>query len=263
MKLIYIKKALISLSCILFVTAVNAQSVSESASTPYEDAANVMSFYSDTYTSTVGFTLQDWGQATSVSYVALSNSDEVMQYDYYDYVPYAPESSVDLGGMSYYHIDVWTSGNYESEFYVQIADVNGGYDNVTIGELNQGSWTSFDVPLSDYPDVDFSQVNQFMMNTGTASGTVFIDNIYFFSGEPVNEPTSVESTKDIEDNITLYTQNNELVFKSDKAVCVKVLNISGKTVYASNNAIESLNLNLSKGIYIVTAGTTARKIVVR
>ena len=146
----------------------------EAAPTPMVDEADVISVFSDAYTNIDGVdTDPNWGQATDTTIVSIDNSDTIKMAGL-NYQGISWETNAqDVSGMDMLHVDFWT-GTAGS---LAISLVGGGEKAYAL-PLAKGVWVSVDIPLSAFsPPVVLSNVIQFKFE---GSGTVFVDNLYFF-----------------------------------------------------------------------------------
>lgn len=149
---------------------------------PTREESAVISIFSDTYTK-VGSTNfnPSWGQSTKQSMEEI-DGNAVLLYEELDYQGIEfPAQNVE--NMSYVHIDVWTSNaSAVSLFLIS----SGPQETPHALEITPNVWKSYDIPLNEFSEVvDLSSVFQFKITDGSAgdSPTIYIDNVYFFSGE--------------------------------------------------------------------------------
>lgn len=159
------------------------------APTPTEDAANVVSLFSDAYDDVAVDTWRtDWSAATFEDITV--NGNATKKYSALDFVGIETVSSpVDASNMTNFRIDVW-SPDFEL-FGVKLVDFGadgafGGGDDVEhqvdINMPMQGDWVSLDIPLTDFTGLTTTgNIAQFIL-VGRPAGatTVFVDNIYFY-----------------------------------------------------------------------------------
>jgi len=175
----------------------------ESAPTPPARAeADVISIYSAAYTDVEGTNyFPDWGQGGQGSAWATFdlNGDEMLQYINLSYqgIALADGTSVDVSGMEFLHLDVWTADVVTD---IETSLINNAGGTVTeapiVSALSADSWTSIEIPISDYTDqgLTVSEIFQLkFVGTPWATGTVFIDNIYFYKS-PTATATGLTGT---------------------------------------------------------------------
>jgi len=179
-----------------------------SAPTPRNrSASDVISIYSAAYSNVPGTNyFPDWGQAGQGSgWTTFDlNGDEMLQYINLSYqgIALADGTTVDVSGMEYLHLDVWTA---DAVTDIETSIINNASGTVTEAPvttgLNANAWTSIDIPISDYTDQGLTVNEIFQLKfvgTPWAAGTVFIDNIYFYkeSTDNSNAITPVDFEED-------------------------------------------------------------------
>ena len=163
------------------------------APTPTDDAANVISIYSDAYTDVAGTDFNpDWGQATVATEIMIEGN-ATLKYDGLDYQGTQFGSTQDVSGMVNLHVDYWTEDTTALQLFL-ISETSGekSYDFT----ITTGSWASVEIPLTTFTDqgLTLNDVHQFKF---VGNGTVYLDNLYF-SGETTsttgpNAPIDFES----------------------------------------------------------------------
>jgi len=140
----------------------------------------------------------DWGQGSQGSSWALFdlNGDEMLQYVNLSYQGIEFGEDVDVSDMEFIHLDVWTADVVTDIETSLINNTMGGATEAPVTvSLNENDWTSIEIPISDYTDqgLTVSEIFQLkFVGTPWASGTVFIDNIYFYK-QP-SGPTGLAGT---------------------------------------------------------------------
>jgi Secretion system C-terminal sorting domain len=148
------------------------------APTPTLSQSEVISIFSDAYTTLPGVNLNpNWGQATSVSYLTIQG-DTIMKYGGLNYQGTELNQNLNLvsAGMQYIHIDFWTANSTELNFFL----ISPGPNQQSVALVPPGAteqWISVDIPISQFqPTVNLTEVFQLMF---TGNGTIYLDNIYF------------------------------------------------------------------------------------
>lgn len=175
----------------------------ESASVPKNrDLSDYISLYSSVYADVEGTNFNpDWGQSGLGSGFAEFdlNGDKMLQYTNLSYQGIAIGETIDVSGMEYLHMDVWTAEVTELETsLINGVDGNSTEEPVSIN-LTADNWTSIDIPISDFTDqgLTVDQIFQFkFVGTPSAEGTIFVDNIYFYRAATVfaELPITFDST---------------------------------------------------------------------
>ncbi|MDE6310277.1 MAG: family 16 glycosylhydrolase [Muribaculaceae bacterium] len=212
---------------------------------PTTDASLVKSFYSDTYASVVpDLFVGWWGQTTETEKVSLEGN-EAMRMTNFNYMGLQFSHSddlVDLSDMKYLHIDLYSTRDMEIEIYP--ISLFPTYDlDKSVKQLSADKWCSFDMPLSEFPNVNFAKLGQFKFVNATASRAagdehaIYIDNLYAHKGSL----TGVEAANVAED-------------------CGEgaVYDIFGREVRRGTDL-----QGLGAGIYIVKTEKSVRKVLVK
>lgn len=155
---------------------------------PSRQAANVISIYSSAYTNVAGTNyFPDWGQGgqgSSWGEFDLSG-DKMLKYTKLSYqgIALADNVKIDVSGMEFVHLDVWTADLPKIETsLISATSANG--ERPVVRDLVANQWTSLDIPISAFTSqngfkvTDIFQLKFVGIPFGT--GTVFIDNIYFY-----------------------------------------------------------------------------------
>lgn len=165
---------------------------------PNRQETDVISLYSERYNDVPGTNFfPDWGQGGQGSSWAEFDldGDTMLQYINLSYqgIALADGTSIDVSGMEFLHLDVWTSGD-ASRIETSLINNAGGVatEAPVWSDLTAGEWTSIEIPISDYTDQGLTVTEIFQMKfvgDPWAAGTVFIDNLYFYkqSSAPFND----------------------------------------------------------------------------
>lgn len=169
------------------------------APTPTTPAENVISVYSETYTTSapnIGF--DNWSSATQFTGIEI-DGNPTLQFVNMDYYGIVLNTQIDVSEMKYMHIDVY--GEAEGTLGVvpiwwnPAAGQNFGEIRNTI-TLTKGEWASFDIPLSAFDDPGRNGVNlvhQIKLDNGNGN-SILVDNIYFWTDGSVTPPQPTELT---------------------------------------------------------------------
>jgi hypothetical protein len=153
---------------------------------PSRQAANVISIYGSAYTNVAGTNyFPDWGQGGQGSSWGEFdlNGDKMLKYTKLSYqgIALADNVTVNVSGMEFIHLDVWTADAQKIETSL-ISKSNG--ERPVVKDLVANQWTSIDIPISAFTSQNgFTVADIFQLKfvgTPWAAGTVFIDNIYFY-----------------------------------------------------------------------------------
>ena len=167
---------------------------------PSRSTADVVSIFSDVYTDVSGSNFYpNWGQATQYTAFDL-NGDAIIQYTNLNYQGIDIGSEIDASSMETLHIDIWTADATSINVYPLPNGVQPADERFVTLTLVPNQWNSFDIPMTDFTNqgLPTNNLKQFKF---VGSGTVFIDNLYFFKAPsvPFNGITPIT----FEDNFTL------------------------------------------------------------
>ncbi|UFH35318.1 hypothetical protein [Flavobacterium acetivorans] len=182
------------------VTVVNKPFAS-APTPPNRQASDVISIYGSKYTNVVGTNyFPDWGQAgQGSSWTEFDlNGDKMLNYIKLSYqgIALADGTTIDVSGMEFIHMDVWTSDLQKIETSL-ISKTNG--EKPVVKDLVANEWTSIDIPISAFTSQGLTVADIFQLKfvgTPWATGSVFIDNIYFYKTPSalIEMPIDFEST---------------------------------------------------------------------
>ena len=183
------------------VTAI-LQPLASAPTPPSRAEEDVISIFSSVYNDVPDTNyFPDWGQAGQGSGWSMFDlgGDQMLQYVNLSYqgIALADGTSVDVSNMESLHLDVWTA---DAVTDIEVSLINNASGTVTEAPvtvaLNANSWTSIEIPISDYIDQGLTVTEIFQLKfvgEPWAAGTVFIDNIYFWK-TPSATPTGVLGT---------------------------------------------------------------------
>ena len=156
---------------IYFYALPNAPTIA--APTPTVPAANVISVFSNAYTNIVGTNLNpNWGQATIVTQPLIAGNT-TLKYAGLNYQGIQLGSSQNVSGMSFLHIDYWTSNSTSLKAYLIST---GPVEKSKVLTVPTSGWQSVEIPLSNFSPVNLSDVIQLKFD---GNGDIHLDNIYF------------------------------------------------------------------------------------
>ncbi len=158
---------------------------------PARDAADVVSLFSNAYTDiTVDTFYAGFSAGGGITDEQVAG-DDVKRYTDLDFAGVETISaSVDLSAMTNFHLDVWTATSVD--LLSRVVDFGGdgfGGGNDTQADetttLAAGSWTSIDVTIADLQAAGLTATptdfNQLILDVVGVTGTIFVDNIYFYN----------------------------------------------------------------------------------
>jgi len=181
------------------VTAI-VQPLTSAPAQPARADSDVISIFSSAYNDVAGTNyFPDWGQGSQGSSWAMFdlNGDQMLQYINLSYqgIALADGTSVDVSGMEFLHLDVWTADVVTD---IETSLINGpaaATEAPVTRSLTADSWTTIEIPISEYVNQGLTVNEIFQLKfvgTPWAAGTVFIDNIYFY--KQATAPPSIAGT---------------------------------------------------------------------
>ena len=262
----------------------NAQAPTTAAPTPTAAAADVISMYSDAYTNVgVDTWLTSWSAGNTSTLQIAGNNTRV--YTNLDFVGIETTSLnlINATAMTKFNINVYTPNMTQ----VRIKLVDFGANGIYQGSPNddkeheltytpvQNAWNSYSISLSDFTNLTTrARIAQLILSGfPTASGTLYIDNVYFSKPSQttgLNELKS-ESSLDVYPNPNTGFVTLKLDHPTSQVSQVYVYNLVGELV-KTINTIESdyttIDLSdLSSGFYQLKMNsentTLSKKIVVQ
>lgn len=150
------------------------------APNPISDPANVISIFSDSYSSAtnVDFDVEE-DQTTNTSIISL-NGNNTLKYDLLDFQTMSLTPNLNVFSRDSLHINYWTSDATQLSFY--LIDESSEEDNFNIEVVND-SWQQISIPLSAFSDtVSLGALSKLRIE---GNGSVYVDNIFFFGSTPV------------------------------------------------------------------------------
>ncbi|MGF1556217.1 hypothetical protein [Paucihalobacter sp.] len=168
------------------------QPLASAPTPPFRASEDVISIFTTTYENVPGSDFfPDWGQGGCCGSgwtMFELEGDEMLQYTNLSYQGNQFGEAVDVSQMEFIHFDIWTADVLQSIEISLISLTNG--ERPVVVELTPNSWTSINIPISDYTDQDGFTVNdihqiKYVGDPFAGGGTVFIDNIYFYRAATV------------------------------------------------------------------------------
>ena len=215
----------------------------------------------------------DWGQGGQGSSWAEFdlNGDKMLQYVNLSYQGNQFDA-VDLSGMEYVHLDVWTAD--VSKLELSIIQTAIPQETPIVVDLKKDEWTSIDIPLSSYTDLGqaitaIDQLKYVNKDDPWAQGSVFIDNVYFYKASEVKLPirfdqeekfagvggASVELSTDPDDatNNTAKVTNSGVAWETAEIILDVPISISSGgdnkysvRIYSPDDAAHALMMKLEQ-----------------
>ncbi len=238
----------------------------EAPPAPTEDAADVISVFSDAYTDIANTNFNPgWGQTTIVTTESIGTGSS-LKYDNFNFqgtnLGGADGVDQDLSSMEYLHIDMWTC----DATVVEVTPISRttGEKLVSLAPINTGQWNSYDIPLSDFSGVSMADIFQlkFDCQAGNNPSKIFIDNIYFYTtgggggggGGTTTGPATAAPTPPVRDAgnvVSIYSDayTNIAVDNFDAGWCggaaVTGVTIEGNNTLKKNAGIDCHGIDFS------------------
>ena len=247
----------ITLSVILFAAAIGFSQPTTNAPVPTRLQANVISVFSDSFTSVATDFNPGWGQSGTVNTTfnpTGTGTNVAMAYTNFNYQG-TNLTTQNASAMEFLHIDVWTSANPATSI-LQVSPINNGagaggtgtVEALTTISYVSGTWTSVDIPKSSFTGMTWDSVFQMKFAANGAGSTVpitiYLDNIYFWKAPPAaGTPT-----------ITGFSVPAKLVGDLPFALTAPTSNSTGAFTYTSSNtAVATIS---GSTVTVVGAGTS-------
>lgn len=150
---------------------------------PSYAAAEVISLFSDAYEDVAGTDFNtDWGSNSGAETVTIADNT-VLKYANLGFQGTQLSAALDVSSKTKLHVDFFTGNASDLDLYL-ISTVDGNEVAYSFDvETTPGEWNSVDISLDHFTTgdnpVDLTQVDQLKL---VGSGTVYLDNIYFYGG---------------------------------------------------------------------------------
>ena len=232
------------------------------APTPTRDAAEIISIYSDAYTDISGVILNPgWGQATVVTEESIAGNNTQL-YTGLDYQGIDFDANhQDVSDFEFLHLDFWTANSSALNIYLISPGSEKPY---ALTAPTSGSWTSIDIPLTEFSSVDLTNAFQLKFD---GNGDIYIDNIYFFKGAGgsgvATGPTEAAPipTEDASNVVSIYsdTYTDITIDNFDAGWCggaaVTAVTVAGNNTLKKNSGIECQGIDFSSNRQDLSAYT--------
>jgi hypothetical protein len=159
-------------------------SVVPMAETPTEDAANVISLFSDSYAG-VPIDLPRWDFVTNTVETLDISGNKLWSFSTFSYLPIT--FNIDASDMTHLHFDIYVVAPELTNQPLKIAinDAVGGEKALPAyaANLTTGSWTSIDIPLSSLGITEKSALTYLIIAADPQSPRMtdlYLDNVYFY-----------------------------------------------------------------------------------
>ena len=212
---------------------------------------DVISIFSDAYTDVAGSNFYpNWGQNTIYTEFDL-NGDKMIQYSNLNYQGIDIGSEVDASSMEMLHIDIWTPDATSIDIYPLPNGVQPADERFVTKTLIPNEWNSFDIPMTEFTSqgLPLTNLKQFKF---VGSGTVFIDNLYFYrasSGPAFDD--GLLTNGDFENG------SDSWIVGVDDSSAAPVVTENGNTYYSVNveSAGNVYDVNVSQKVALAEGST--------
>ncbi len=240
------------------------------APTPVHEGDDIISLFSGLYDDVPVNTWRTTWSSAGYSEDTIAG-DAVKLYTNLDFagIEMLGDSALDLSNMTTLHVDYWTDDL--DTFRIKLVDFGGdGFDggNDTEFEIpfkvTQGQWMPLDIPLTDFEDMNMTDVSQFIISAlPTGAGSIYLDNIYFYNSEtvPTSEPEGgilAAYPNPATDQVTITSP-----VRMDRLV---VFDATGRLVKEFRPAAKQFDLpmtDLQSGMYVALATTATGQLTVK
>ena len=184
------------------------------APAPTQDAENVISIYSDAYTTaTPNLGYYDWGSPTRFTGITI-DGNPTLQFENMNYYGLGFNTQLDVTEMDFLHIDIYSdqAGTLGIVPIWWNAEANANFPEIrSIVNYSAGEWSSIDISMSDFEDVtrgDSNLAHQLKLDYGNGAN-ILIDNIFFWK-ERVTAVTDVK-VSNVRSNGIVYSIDGRIV----------------------------------------------------
>ena len=184
------------------------------APTPTQPAENVMSIYSDAYTTvTPNLGYYDWGSRTKFTGITI-DGNPTLQFEDMDYYGMGFNAQIDVTEMEYMHIDIYSeeAGTLGVVPIWWNAEANVNFPEIrSTVNFTACEWTSIDIPLSDFEDATrggTNLVHQIKLDNGNGLD-ILVDNIFFWK-EHITAVTDIKMNN-VRNNGIVYSIDGRIV----------------------------------------------------
>jgi len=233
------------------VTAILAP-IESAAKPPSRNDADVVSVFSGEYTDIADSDFYpNWGQSTQFTAFDL-NGDAMLQYSDLNYQGINLGAAIDASSLETLHIDIWTSDATSIDIFPLPNGVQPADEKFVTKTLIADQWNSFDIPMSEFTDQGLS-VDDLMQFKFVGSGTVFLDNIYFYraSTNVIPFDSGLLTNGDFESG------SDSWLVGVDDSSAAPVVTVAGNTYYSVNvtAAGQPYTVNTSQKVEIIEGNT--------
>ncbi|MEM6726482.1 MAG: hypothetical protein AAF598_20745 [Bacteroidota bacterium] len=177
---------------------VNVTGTYAPAPAPTQDPSEVISIFSDTYTNIPtdhynGF----WLGSSTLGGATTIGTDNVLSYTDLNFVGIEflnNVSTIDASDMTHFRVDVFPREGIDPGDFIRVevndigpdgvfgtTDDSGGSVTIPTADLENGVWTSVDIPIAAMGLVNKGNLAQVIFVSDATIGSIFADNLYFYN----------------------------------------------------------------------------------
>ena len=229
---------------------------------PTASPEDVISVYSDYYNVGVSnFIINPfWQQQTILSELNVGEGDNVMLLQNLNYQGHE-FGSVDISSMTHVHFDYFNGEDSFGNLRLSLINTNapGGTVEqfVSTNASTVGQWVQVDIPLSEYTNMTnlLSGINQLKWDTISGGGSIYIDNVYFYTDNTAGIEDFVDDSLRFYPNPVINKINIQSQSIIDKVV---VKNILGQDLFELSPNLKDFEIDFSEvssGNYLLQIST--------
>lgn len=153
---------------------------------PARNGVDVISIFSGAYNNITGANYNpNWSQSgfssASSTFTPTGSGNAVLAYPNFSYQGIEFNSALDISAMQFLHLDIWTVDGVVPNISV----ISSGVEVPRPIPNADGLWQSIDLPVTGITG-DLTNAIQLKFTGGNGSSTrIYVDNIYFWKGQPV------------------------------------------------------------------------------
>ncbi len=224
---------------------------------PARQASDVVSLYSNAYTNVpIGTWNTRWQFSNTDNFFIKVQNDDIIRYRSLNFVGIEfTNPTINAGGMSHFHLDIWTPNatSAPNNFKILLVDFGangtfgGGDDSqheitITSPTLVSNNWFSLDIPMSSFTGLTSrSKLGQMVLSGSLPN--LYMDNVYFYRNPVVPTIAAPTPTKPTTDVISIFSDAYTNVANTDFApvwgqnppVVVTQPSIAGNTTLRYSN----------------------------
>ena len=219
---------------------------------PARNAVDVISIYSNSYNNISGANYNpDWQQSGFTTanplFAPVSATNSVLAYPNFSYQGIEFNSTLNITTMDSLHLDIWTVDGVAPNISV----ISSGTEIPHPIPNGDGTWQSINIPVAGITG-DLTNAIQLKFTGGNGSSTrIYVDNIYFWKGQPVGIEEFGVSEFSVYPN---PTKDFWKLSNSSTIETLEVLDLQGKllqSIIVNANATTIDATALQNGIYFV------------